>query len=138
MIPKHRALSFMAFLAVTLGGMWISYSVRFAVTGAAPGESKLVLPMSWIHLGYVLDLVVLVPSYAAAAVLLWRRAPWGYVLGTVLLASGVGSQLDYMTALVFQTAAGVPGATAVDPAEPLIGARGRGRRRALSGRCLRR
>jgi len=79
-----------------------------------------VLPMSWIHLGYVLDLVVLVPSYAAAAVLLWRRAPWRYVLGTVLLASGVGSQLDYMTALAFQTAAGVPGATAVDPAEPLI------------------
>jgi len=65
---------------------------------------------------------VLVPSYAAAAVLLWRRAPWGYVLGTVLLGSGVGSQLDYMTALVFQTAAGVPEATAVDPAEPLIAA----------------
>ena len=120
--PVRRLSGLLAFLAVALGGMWISYSVRFAVTGAAPGESKLVLPMSWIHLGYVLDLVVLVPSYAAAAVLLWRRAPWGYVLGTVLLASGVGSQLDYMTALVFQTAAGVPGATAVDPAEPLIAA----------------
>jgi hypothetical protein len=65
-------------------------------------------------------LVVLMPGYAAAAVLLWRRAPWGYVLGTVLLAAGVGSQLDYMTALVFQAAAGVPGATAVDPSEPVI------------------
>jgi hypothetical protein len=53
--PVRRLSGLLAFLAVTLGGMWISYSVRFAVTGAAPGESKLVLPMSWIHLGYVLD-----------------------------------------------------------------------------------
>jgi hypothetical protein len=120
--PVRWVSGLLAFLAVSLGGMWMSYSVRFAVTGAAPGESKLVLPMSWIHLGYALDLVALVPGYAAAAALLWRRAPWGYVLGTVLLASGVGSQLDYMTALVFQTAAGVPGATPFDPAEPFIAA----------------
>ena len=59
--PVRRLSGLLAFLAVTLGGMWISYSVRFAVTGAAPAESKLVLPMSWIHLGYVLDLVCWCP-----------------------------------------------------------------------------
>jgi hypothetical protein len=32
------------------------------------------------HLGYVRDLSLLVPVYATAAVLLWRRAAWGYVL----------------------------------------------------------
>src|SRR4051794_14384421 len=64
-----------------------------------------------VHLGYALDLLLLVPGYATASVLLWRRAPWGYVLATVLLGSGVGSQLDYMTALPFQVAAGVPGST---------------------------
>jgi hypothetical protein len=30
-----------------------------------------------VHLGMALDLTLLVPLYAAAAVLLWRRAPWG-------------------------------------------------------------
>jgi hypothetical protein len=120
--PVRWVSALLAFLAVALGGMWIYYSLRFAMTGAAPAESKLVLPPSWVHLGYVLDLVLLVPGYAAAAVLLWRRRPWGYALAGLLLVSGVVSQLDYMTALVFQTAAGVPGATPVDPAEPVIAA----------------
>lgn len=120
--PVRWVSGLLGFLAVALGGMWIYYSVRFAITGAAPGESKLVLPESWIHLGYVLDLLFLVPGYAVAAVLLWRRGPWGHVLATLLLGSGVGSQLDYMSALVSQAAAGVPGATALDPAEPFIAA----------------
>jgi hypothetical protein len=118
--PVRWVSGLLAFLAVALGGMWTYYALRFAATGAPPAESKLVLPMSAVHLGYALDLLLLVPGYATASVLLWRRAPWGYVLATVLLGSGVGSQLDYMTALPFQVAAGVPGATAFDPAEPFI------------------
>ena len=118
--PVRWVSGLLAFLAVALGGMWTYYALRFAATDAPPAESKLVLPMSAVHLGYALDLLLLVPGYATASVLLWRRAPWGYVLAIVLLGSGVGSQLDYMTALPFQVAAGVPGATALDPAEPFI------------------
>jgi hypothetical protein len=120
--PVRGVSALLGVLAVALGGMWISSSVRSAVTGAAPVESALVLPTSWIHLGYALDLLLLVPGYAAAAVLLWRRRPWGHALGGILLVSGVVSQLEYMTALVFQTAAGIPGATPYDPAEPVIAA----------------
>jgi len=118
--PVHGVSGLLAFLAVALGGMWTYYALRFAATDPPPAESKLILPISAVHLGYALDLLLLVPSYATASVLLWRRAPWGYVLATVLLGSGVGSQLDYMTALPFQVAAGVPAATAFDPAEPFI------------------
>jgi hypothetical protein len=105
---------------LSLAGMWVFYSLRFAFTGETPKESLLVLPLSAVHLGYVLDLALLVPAQVLGAVLLWRRAPWGYVLGTVTLVFGTVYQLNYMTALVFQVNANVPGATAFDPVEPYI------------------
>lgn len=100
--------------------MWTSYSLRFARTGARPAESKLVLPLPAVRLGYVLDLLLVVPEYVVAARLLWRRAPWGYVAATVLLVSGTLLQLQYMVAVVLQTAARGLGATPVDPVEPFI------------------
>lgn len=116
-----RSVSVLLLLpAIGLGAMWGYYSLRFAFTGAAPEESLLVLPSTTVHLGYVLDLALLVPGYASAAVLLWRRAPWGYVLATVMAVFGTVYQLSYMTALVFQANAKVPGATSFDPAEPFI------------------
>jgi hypothetical protein len=107
---------------VSLGAMWIFYSLRFAFTGEFPKESLLVLPQEAIHLGYTLDLALLVPTEILAAVLLWRRAPWGYVLATVTLLFGAVYQVNYMTALVFQAQAEVPGATSFDPVEPYIAA----------------
>jgi hypothetical protein len=116
-----RVVSVMLLLAtVSLGAMWVFYSLRFAFTGESPKESLLVLPLMAVHLGYTLDLALLVPTQVLAAVLLWWRAPWGYVLGTVTLVFGTVYQLNYMTALVFQSNANVPGATAFDPAEPYI------------------
>jgi hypothetical protein len=53
-------------------------------------------------------------------VLLWRRAACGFVLATVMAVFGTVYQLSYMTALLFQANAKVPGATSFDPAEPLI------------------
>lgn len=120
--PALAVAVVLGFLAVGLAGVWIFNSLRFALTGERPEESLLVSSVASIHLAYALDLALLVPSYALGAVLLWRRRPWGYVLSTVMLASGFVSQLSYMAALVFQSRAGIPGATAFDPAEPLIAA----------------
>jgi hypothetical protein len=61
-----------------------------------------------------------VPLYAAAAVLLWRRAPWGYVLAVLAVLPGILHQLTYLVAMPFQVAADVPGAVSTDPAEPVI------------------
>jgi hypothetical protein len=108
-------------LGVSLGAMWVVSALRFAVTGEIPVEaSRLTVPITTTHLGYVLDLSLLVPAYVLAAVLLWRRAPWGYVLAPTLLVAGTLQQVGYMTALLFQTGAGIPGASAFDPAEPVI------------------
>lgn len=118
--PVRWISGLLAFLAVGLGGMWIVNALRFAVTGQPPQGSALVETPAVVHLGYTLDLSLLVPGYALAAILLWRRTGWGVVLAAAVLVSGTVHQLGYLVALPFQVQAGVAGATAVDPGEPPI------------------
>lgn len=73
-----------------------------------------------VKLGIVLDLTVLVPPYLVAAVLLWRRRPWGFVLATLVLVSSVLHQVSYPVALIAQKLAGAPDAVTFDPLEPVI------------------
>lgn len=68
----------------------------------------------------VLDLAVQVPLYAAAAVLVWRRIGWGYVLAFVALVSGIPEQLSYLAAMPLQVSADVPEAVSLEPLEPVI------------------
>jgi hypothetical protein len=108
-------------LAGTLVVFWSVPSLRFAFTGQLPEEgSQLVVPIGITHLGWALDLSLLVPAYAVAGALLWRRAAWGYVLATVVLVAGVVQQVEYMMALVFQATADIRGATGFDSIEPFI------------------
>lgn len=118
--PARWISGFLALLAIGLGGMWIFQSLQFAFTDAVPTGSVMVESDALVHLGVALDLAVLVPCYALAAMLLWRRAAFGYLLAAIMLISGVVHQIGYMVALPFQVGAGVPGAAAVDPAEPVI------------------
>lgn len=114
------AAAALALLAVSLGGMWVAAAVTNAVDGAVPAGSALVETVGTVHLSVVLDLGVQVPLYAAAAVLVWRRTGWGYVLAFVALASGIPVQFAYLVAMPFQAVAGVPGAVTFDPFEPVI------------------
>jgi hypothetical protein len=107
-------------LAVALGGMWIYFAVDNAVTGDVPAGSQLVETDTIVRLGMALDLTLLVPLYAVAAVLLWRRASWGYALAAVALVGGILHQVSYIVAMPFQVAADIPGAVSYDPLEPII------------------
>ncbi|MET9851318.1 hypothetical protein ACFZC6_27655 [Streptomyces ossamyceticus] len=107
-------------------GPLIWSAARQAVTGEQPGESNLVLPPRSVHLAYALVLLLLTLSLLTGAVLLWRRASWGYVLAPALLVYLVLYQVNYMVALVLQVRADVPHAKPFDPAEPFI-----------TGRCSR-
>jgi len=118
--PVRLVSAILMLLAGGLGAMWVFYSVRFAVTGEFPEESLLVLPAAGVHLGYVLDLALLVPASVLAAVLLWRRTGWGYLLASTLAVFNVLFQVNYIVALTFQAQAGVPGATMFDPLEPVV------------------
>jgi hypothetical protein len=118
--PVRTVSALLLLLAVPIGAFWVYFSLRMAVTGELPADTLLVQAESGLHLAYVLDLTLLVVPYGLAAVLLWRRAAWGYVATTVLLVSGLVHQLSYMAALLFQDREDVPGATAFDPQEPVV------------------
>ena len=119
--PARSIAAILLLLAATLAVFWIAPSIRFAITGEIPKEgSELIVPTATTHLGWVLDLSLLVPAYALAGILLWRRAAWGYVLATVVLIGGLVQQVDYMAALAFQANANIPGASGFDPLEPVI------------------
>jgi hypothetical protein len=121
--PARAIGGVLLFLAATLAVVWSVPALRFAVTGELPQEgSELIVPLVITHLGWALDLSLLVPAYVIAGVLLYQRAPWGFVLATVVLIAGVLQQVDYMAALVFQAAARIPGASGFDPIEPFIAA----------------
>jgi hypothetical protein len=107
-------------LAVSLGAMWVYACIAWALDGTIPAGSSLVETETIVHLGIVLDLTVLVPLYGAAAVLLWRRRAWGFVLATLALVAGTLHQVSYVVALLFQYAAEVPGSVLMDPVEPVI------------------
>jgi hypothetical protein len=107
-------------LCVALGGLWVYWALDNAVTGEVPPGSELVETELLVHLGMAMDLAVLVPLYGAAAALLWRRAPWGYVLAGLAVLPGILHQLTYLVAMPFQVAADVPAAVSTDPAEPVI------------------
>lgn len=119
--PVRVVAAILFVLAVSLATMWVLASARFAVTGQLPEEtSQLIVPITMTRLGYVLDLTLLIPAYLLAAVLIWRRRPWGFVLAAMLLVAGIVHQLSYLTALVFQATADIPGAPGYDPIEPFI------------------
>ena len=82
-------------LAASLGGLWVFAALQFARTDRMPAGSALVETDSLVKLGIALDLSLLVPGYAIASVLLWRRRPWGFVLGAILLISGVAHQIGW-------------------------------------------
>jgi hypothetical protein len=118
--PRRLVAAVLGVLAAALGGLWVYSSLRFAVAGEVPAGSALVEPDSVVHLGIALDLALLVPAYALAAVLLWREVAAGFVLASVVLVSGTLHQVSYLVALPFQATAGIPGAVAFDPLEPVI------------------
>ena len=119
--PARTAAALLAFLGVSLGAMWASRSLAHAMGGGVPADASLLVGAPGLtHLGYAMDLAVLVPLYIAASVGIWRRRPWGYVAGGIALVAGTVTQFTYVSAMVFQAVAGIPGARAFDPYEPLI------------------
>jgi len=70
---------FLFFLAIPLllveGGM----CVHFIRTGEVPPTPSLI---------FALDMVFVIPGTILAAILLWQRRPWGYVLAAMMLVKG--------------------------------------------------
>jgi hypothetical protein len=64
---------FMLFFAVFLGGMWISRSLNFIITGKVPQD--IIQTGHPTSIVYALDLSLLIPFLVLGAFLLWQRQP---------------------------------------------------------------
>jgi hypothetical protein len=100
-LPPPRApravAAWMAAVAVVLGGLWTATSAAFWFTGTPPAIVETIgHPTNLIA---ALDLTLVVPLNALGAWLLWRRSPWGLVVGALANVKGA----LYMAALTAST-----------------------------------
>jgi hypothetical protein len=110
---------FMLFFAVFLGGMWISRSLNFIITGKIPQD--IIQTGHPTSIVYALDLSLLIPFLVLGAFLLWQRQPWGYVLGAMLMIKCSTYALSLIAMSAFAANAGVPGAWNLAPLWAVFG-----------------
>lgn len=84
---------YLLFIALPLGLFEVNQCINCIITGNSPTAPPLI---------FALDLSIIVPNTALAAILLWRGSASGYVLGTIMLVKAFtyGLVLSITTALV--------------------------------------
>ncbi|MGH2656545.1 MAG: hypothetical protein ACRDIZ_07600 [Actinomycetota bacterium] len=102
---------FLVIVGIAQGALWVFLVLRFAVTGRLLHD----IPVDGQHLVFALDVSLLVPTLILAGILLYRRTPFGWVLGTAVSVFGAAYQLNLMLAGAFQANAGVVGVKAFPP-----------------------
>ena len=99
--PARMVSGVLWLLALGLGGFHVGVSLTSALRNDRPAIVQTIgHPTNLIA---ALDLSMVVSVTILAAVWLWRREPWGYVLGTIVAVKGA----VYMLALSAATLAGV-------------------------------
>ncbi len=83
--PGRWIAAFLFYVAAMISILWISQWVKFLLTGRVPDVNGSQYAYQVIA---AVDLAFMVPMQIAAAVALWRRRPWGYVLGGMTLVQG--------------------------------------------------
>ena len=102
---------FLVVVGVAQGALWLFILVRNVVTGEVLHD----IPVSGQHLVFALDLGLLVPTLIVSGILLARRRPVGYLLGTGVAVMGAAYQVNLMIAGVYQADADVAGVKAFAP-----------------------
>lgn len=83
--PAKPIAAYMFFGAAMVSFLWISQWVKFTLTGKVPdvnGSQEAYRVIAAVDLSFMVSLMI--PS----AFLLWKRRPWGYVLGVMLNVGG--------------------------------------------------
>jgi len=106
--PVKWIAVYMVFIAMGLSAVYLVQWIVFVTSGQLPPIVKLTEhPTSVV---FALDLSMVVPVLALAAVWLWRRQPWGYVLATIANVKGA----VYMVTLCAVTVSAVKSGTSDD------------------------
>ncbi len=106
--PVRVICLYLALIALFLGGLWISQSISFIVTGEPP--ASLEASGHPTEIVFALDLALLVPGLTIATLWLWQRRRWGYVLAGIMLVKGTLYPVALIGMGVLADRAGVPDA----------------------------
>lgn len=107
-VPRGPVVAFLLLIAALLTMLWVGQLIPFFTTGTIPegitlsGNSTLFV--------YGLDLGVVVPLAVLAALWLWRRLPWGYILAGVVLIKAATMGLALLGMTWFAVRASIPAA----------------------------
>ena len=102
---------FLIVVGVAQGGLWLYVLANNVATGEVLHD----IPIAGQHLVFALDLALLAPTLVLSGILLARRRPVGYLLGTAVAVMGAVYQVNMMVAGVFQDRADVAGVQAFAP-----------------------
>jgi hypothetical protein len=83
--PARILALWFLWVGIQVALLWISQWVRFLRTGQVPNING---SQTEYQVVAAVDLSLMVSVLVAAAYLLWRRRPWGYVLGVMLSVQG--------------------------------------------------
>jgi len=91
--PRISISLFLLFVSLPLGIFEIGQCLNFIFTNKVPAVPSLI---------FALDLSIVVPNTVLAAILLWKKHPWGYVLSLIMLVKAFtyGLVLSLSTALI--------------------------------------
>lgn len=103
---------FLVVVGIAQGSLWLFVVIRNAFNGEVLHD----IPVLGQHVVFSLDLGFLVPMLIVSGVLLTRRLPAGYLLGTAMAVMGAITQINLNVAAIVQDNADVPGVKAL-PAE---------------------
>ena len=111
--PTRVIAGFCALVGLFFLAAWLGQIVPATLQGTVPEPILLAkTPTSAVH---VQDLAVVLPLYFLAAVWLWRRRAWGFVLAPILLILADAMLLAILAMGVFMAQAGFAGSLDMAP-----------------------
>ena len=110
--PVRAVAGLLVLVGVVFAILWSTFSISYAVSGQI---SLGAAPLEGMHTVFAIDLSLMVPAMALAGLLLWRRRPWGFVMGGAMSVFGAIYQLNLAAAGWFQADAGVENVRRIDP-----------------------
>ena len=115
--PVRAVAGLLVLVGVVFALLWSTFSISYAVSGQI---SLGAAPLEGMHTVFAIDLSLMVPAMALAGVLLWRRRPWGFVMGAAMSVFGAVYQLNLAAAGWFQADAGVENVRRIDPVGAVV------------------
>lgn len=102
-LGRRSIATYLGAVGAVMASLWTVESIRFAMTGELTSDA----PRAGQHTVFAIDLSLLVPGLLLAAVLLWRRHPWGVPAAVAMNVLAIVYQVALMAGAQFQANAGV-------------------------------